>query len=249
MKKTSLSFYSIKRYTLLLLVLTAAFHAAAYDFLVNGIYYNKTSDNTVEVTYRNLTEADYTGSIVIPDEVEYDGTTFSVTSIGVSAFAYSYTLNSVTIGNAITSIDMYAFLNCNDLTSVTMPESVASIGSSAFAYCYALPSIYIPASVTEIGNDAFNSCKSLKSLTIDDGEATLSLGSGVFEKCPLETLYLGRNLSYNSSPGYGYSPFYEMTKLESVVIGTSITSIGDSAFRKCTSLSSLEIGNSVNSIG
>ena len=39
------------------------------------------------------------------------------------------------------------------------------------------------------------------------------------------------------------------SSLESVVIGDSVTSIGESAFRGCSSLESVVIGDSVTSIG
>ncbi|MBR5187626.1 MAG: leucine-rich repeat domain-containing protein [Clostridia bacterium] len=40
-----------------------------------------------------------------------------------------------------------------------------------------------------------------------------------------------------------------MNALESVLIGNSVTSIGDRAFIRCSSLTSVEIGDSVTSIG
>ena len=53
---------------------------------------------------------------------------------------------------------------------------------------------------------------------------------GLFYYCPLETLYLGRNISYNSDSRYGYSPFYGNTTLISVTIGNNVTSTGKYAF-------------------
>ena len=58
----------------------------AHDFEVNGIFYNKTSDSTVEVTYRGhyytSYDDEYSVVVVIPSSVNYKGTTYSVTSIG-----------------------------------------------------------------------------------------------------------------------------------------------------------------------
>ena len=58
----------------------------------------------------------------------------------------------------------------------------------------------------------------------------------MFYDCPLETLYLGRNLSYNTDSYYGYSPFYNKSTLTSVTIGNSVTSIVSGAFYGCTGL-------------
>ena len=169
------------------------------------------------------------------------------------------TKNTVAVTYRGSSYDTYS----NEYTgNEVIPESVwyngytysvTSIGSYAFAYCW-LTSIVIPNSVTGIGNQAFEGCTSLKDLRIEDGEGTLSLGynssyEGLFYDCPLETLYLGRDLSYNTDGYYGYSPFYGKSTLKSVTIGNSVTSIGEYAFLGCSGLTSIEIPNSVTSIG
>ena len=93
-------------------------------------------------------------------------------------------------------------------------------------------------------------CTSLKELCIEDGTESLSLGynnyyslygggQGLFYDCPLETLYLGRNLSYNTDRKYGYSPFYNNKTLTSITIGNSVTSIDDYAFYGCSGLASV----------
>ena len=165
----------------------------------------------------------------------------SVTSIGYSAFHNCTGLTSITIPNSVTSIGNSAFWGCDGLTSITIPNSVTSIGNHAFWGCTGLTSITIPNSVTSIGSWAFDDCTGLTELIIEDGKETLSLGyndidEGLFYDCPLEKLYLGRNLSYNATQSYGYSPFYNKTKLKEVTIGNSVTSIGNSAFYGCSNL-------------
>ena len=63
---------------------------SAHDFEVDGIYYNFLSkqDKTVEVTYQgnNFSLDEYAGDVVTPPSVTYQGTTYSVTSIGDHAF-------------------------------------------------------------------------------------------------------------------------------------------------------------------
>ena len=108
----------------------------------------------------------------------------------------------------------------------------------AFRGCYGLTSVEIGNSVTSIGNTAFYGCSSLSHLIIEDGEKELTIQSGIFYKCPITSLYLGRNLS-------NYNDF---KSLKTLTIGSSITSIGSSTFSNCTSLTAVEIPNSVTSI-
>lgn len=54
----------------------------------------------------------YSGNVVIPSSVGYNGITYSVTSIGEDAF-----------------------YNCDSLTSIEIPEGVTSIGDAAFRNC------------------------------------------------------------------------------------------------------------------
>ena len=203
----------------------------AHDFKVDDIYYNILSptDKTVEVTYRggysSSYDNEYTGSVVIPESVTYNGSTYSVTSIGD-----------------------WAFDCCKGLTSITIPNSVTSIGSSAFASCTGLTSIEIPGSVTDIRHRAFNDCTSLKELCIEDGEDVLVLGcndveKGLFYDCPLETLYLGRILSYEKSSEFGSSPFYGVETLASVGIGAS--GLDENLFAGCANINNLGFNTEV----
>ena len=255
--------------TLLLLCTTVA---SAHDFEVEGIYYTITdaTNKTVEVTYRgsyyNSYDNEYTGSVVIPESVTYDGTTYSVTSIGEiafrgctgltsitipnsvtsiehDAFAYCTGLTSITIPNSVTSIENYAFLGCKELTSITIPNSVTSIGNHTFDGCTELTSITIPNSVTSIGNYAFLGCTGLTSITIPN--SVTSIGNDAFNGCTGLTSITIPN-SVTSIESYA---FYYCTGLTSVVIPNSVTSIEDYAFYYCSGLTSIEIPNSVTSIG
>ena len=103
--------------------------ARAYDAYIDGIYYNFSGDEATVTSY------DMGAVVVIPATVTYYSTTYSVTSIGDSAFECCSSLTSVTIPNSVTSIGNSAFAQCSSLTSVTIPNSVTSIGNSAFAQC------------------------------------------------------------------------------------------------------------------
>ncbi|MBR6845850.1 MAG: leucine-rich repeat domain-containing protein [Bacteroidaceae bacterium] len=166
--------------TLLLLAVTIL--TWAYDFEVDGIYYNKNSDGTsVTVTYKSTSYKSYSGSVTIPSQVTYSGKNYSVTRIGNQAFLRCTSLTSVTIPNSVTSIGYYAFYGCSGLTSVTIPNSVTSIGYYAFYKCSGLTSVTIPYSVTSIGGGAFYGCSGLTSVTIPN--SVTSIGGSAFRAC------------------------------------------------------------------
>ena len=224
--------------TLLLLCFA---NANAHDFEVDGIYYNITSSSnkTVEVTYRGTSfdqySNEYTGSVVIPSSVTYNGTTYSVTTIGSEAFYSCSGLTSVTIPNSVTSIGWSAFDGCSGLTSVTIPNSVTSIGSSAFFDCSGLTSVTIPNSVTSIENYAFIDCSRLTSVTIPN--SVTSIGNGAFYYCyDLTSVTIP-----NSVTSIGYQAFYKCTGLTSVTIGNSVTTIRSEAFYYCTGLKEIYV--------
>ena len=178
-------------------------------------------------------------------------------SYGYSPFHNKEKLTLVTIGEKVTEIGDYAFSGCSGLKSITFPESMTEIGKWAFDGCNGITSITIPKSVTIIKGGAFSDCTSLKELTIEDGSETLSLGcivdeydegQGLFYDCPLEGIYLGRNLSYSIGDSYGYSPFYNKRELTSVTIGEEVTSIARFAFYNCNALTSITIPKGITSI-
>ena len=74
----------------LVAVLLTALSAQAYDFKSGDLYYRITSNSTVEVTDQSSSSSNYSGltSAIIPSSVTYNGTTYSVTSIGSYAFYY-----------------------------------------------------------------------------------------------------------------------------------------------------------------
>ena len=216
MKATKLLRFSIA----IAMMLCASFPTLAYDFVVNGIYYNylDKSAKTVEVTSGS---PKYTGAVTIPSSVTYSGTTYSVTSIGDNAFE-----------------------SCEGLTSVTIPNSIASIGSGAFRSCYSLTEVTIPNSVTSIGSSAFNGIYGSFEVHITDLSAWCKIDFGDYNANPLSgggELNLNGNeindlVIPNDITEIKNYAFCYCTGLTSVTIPNSVTSIGDRAFRGCDNL-------------
>lgn len=104
----------IVKVTMLLAVLIMSAKAFAYDFEVDGIYYNILSDTTCEVTYKSLgSRNDYIGKVIIPKQVsKYHVGTKRVVAIGACAFALCPSLSSIDIPNSVKEIGNSAFENC-----------------------------------------------------------------------------------------------------------------------------------------
>ena len=175
--------------------------------------------------------------------------------------AYIGNGGDVTIPTSVTSIANYAFYGCIGLTSVTIPNSVTSIGNYAFGECSGLTSVTIPNSVTSIGNDAFYNVRYIEY----HGSATgspwgaismngITEGDFVFSDATKQVLLAysgaGGSVVIPSTVGtIGEYAFYGCRGLTSVTIPNSVTSIGYMAFWECRGLTSVTIPNSVTSIG
>ena len=148
-------------------------NASAYDFEVDGIYYNIVSagDRTCAVTYKEKSSIPtYSGVLTIPETVVYNTQTIKVTGINDYAFYYN-DLKEINLPNTLTFIGYRAFDGCSKLEKITLPQSLESIGSYAFENCNNLTNIAIPKSVTKIGDNLgyaiFPKCTKLKSIIVD----------------------------------------------------------------------------------
>ncbi len=237
----------------------------AYDFEVDGIYYDIIFGSTTAVTFKDSSYGSYSGDITIPNTVEYDGKTYNVISIGERAFYGSSSLESVVIPQGVTSIEKEAFYNCTGLLSISIPESVSEIGAYAFYWCSSLTgelvipkgvpeikeytfqgctsltSVVIPSSVTYINNNAFNQCWSLTSINIPN--SVTGIGREAFGYSGLTSVVIP-----SSVRNMGNSVFIDCFDLRSAVIANGVKNMGQYLFLSCTNLASFVVPNSVTEI-
>ena len=175
----------------------------------------------------------------------------SVTSIGDSAFYGCRSLSEIVIPSSVTSIGDFAFSGCDSLSEIVIPSSVTSIGDWAFSYCFSLKYISIPKSVIGLNGNPFVECK---------GKLECLSPNFVYEDDILFNKDKSRIISFrnqniesyvipSSVTSIGDSAFYGCRSLSEIVIPSSVTSIGDSAFSSCDSLSEIVIPSSVTNIG
>ena len=239
-------------------LLSSSIPSIAYDCKVDNIYYNlNNEDKTASVTYMGLYSSNnkdaYVGNIIIPESTTYNGTTYSVTSIGKNAFHGCSGLTSVTIPNSVTSIGDGAFANCSGLTSVVVDKNNgtydsrdncnAIIETSTNKLIVGCKNTTIPNSVTSIGDYAFSYCSGLTSVTIPN--SVTSINEYAFSGCSgLTSVTIP-----NSVTSIGEYAFSGCSGLTSVTIPNSVTYIGGYTFSRCSGLTSVTIPNSVTSIG
>lgn len=172
-------------------------------------------------------------------------------------------LDAICNSNGI--ISDYVFSGCNNLKSIRLGERISSIGDYSFSRCSSLEFfdtsqstslsgyMYFSKSLNHIGNYAFNECKGIENIVIEDRDEELTLGSNgqspLFSSFPLNSVYIGGDISYNTSSYCGYSPFYRNTSLRTVVITDKETEISENEFYGCTNLQSFSIGDGVITFG
>ncbi len=196
-----------------------------------GVTYTLNNDETATVSDCDGTVT----SIKIPSNVESNGQTYTVTSIGNFAFSWCTGLTSVTIPDSVTSIGYGAFSECISLTSVTIPDSVTSIGDFAFTHCAGLTSVTIPGSVTSIGDYAFSECSGLTSVDIPDG--VTSIGDRAFGNCTeLTSVTFAGTVPEN----WGDSPFHNCHAMQTVYLSADMTQEQQAAWKSALNAAGLD---------
>ena len=171
----------------------------------------------------------YNGYITIPSAFNYQGNTYSVTSIGDGAFN-----------------------NCSGLISITIPNSVTSIGRNAFIDCNGLTTVTIGNSVTSIDEYAFTGCNRLTKVIINDIAAWFGISFADETSNPLyysHHLYSDKNTEITNLvipdgvTSIGNYAFWGCSGITSVTIPNSVTSIGENAFGDCFGLASVTLNS------
>ena len=221
--------------TLLLMLVPVL--ASAETVKINGIFYSLFPENkTAEVVsdpnkywmMENLFMERYKGDVVIPSEIEYNGVTYIVKSIGSNCFVESSGITSVTIPSTITEIKSDAFKDCVYLTKVIIEDlnkwlSIVFHGNSEPIsdgdHLEQIPNYYCFSNPLSYAHHLFLNDKEITDIEIPDNITSLN------------------------------GTFSGMSNLKSIKIPNSVTSIGDYAFSCCSSLTSIDIPKSVLSIG
>ena len=128
-----------------------------------------------------------------------------VTRIGVYAFGYAESLQSVNLPEGLTECDESAFYYCTRLAAINLPNSVTAIGGDAFRECRALHNVILPDHLTSIGYYAFYGCASLEQILLPD--SLTHLGYQAFYGCAsLAFAHVPATIDYMDGDVFGACP-------------------------------------------
>jgi hypothetical protein len=256
----------------------SSFETTGTTFESNGIYYYINDDgSTATVTYRNTSYNSYSGNVVIPEYVYYNGFNYKVNAIGERAFYNCPSLLSVSMPSCILSIGKHSFDKCTALTSMSLPYYLTVIGDYAFYSCTslnsidlcdqlktisqfsfshtAINSISIPSSVDSISYTAFNYCNSLTGITVNlHNQKYCSIDRVLFSRDGKTLVaYPGAHAANYTVPNgtevIMASAFRGGETLSHVTLPTSLREIQHSAFFENISLEEIVVPNGVTTIG
>lgn len=178
----------------------------------------------------------------------------SLTTIGNWTFRGMSKLGGIVIPNAVTTIGTYAFADDIALESAKLSTSCPWLKEGLFSECGKLQAITIPMGVNKMDTQMFTNCTSLASVTFDDDKDLIEMAygssdanNGLFRDCPVETLYLGRWLSYNTEVP-SRSPFYSIAELKNLTLGKYLKVVDKYMFSYCTGLENVYVPDNITSI-
>lgn len=231
----------VQKIVILVIILLPVFDTSASTQIGSLCYNLDSSTKTAQVTHSNYTFS----SIEIPEKINYNGITYTVTTIGYQAFKGSVNLSSIKFPNTIETIGSDAFYKCNALISVVIPNSVISIKAGAFWDCSKLKNLQFSSDsrIQNIDDFAFSGCANLEN--VDFPASITSIGKQAFSLCSkLTQVILPKNITL-----IGEAAFYKCSALEDVYIPKSLHKISDGAFSVCPNMKNITIEEGVEVLG
>ena len=237
----------MKKIYALFIVCFVAGLAYANGVKIDEIYYILIdSTHTAKVTYTTTASPTiktnaYSGDVIIPATVTQDGTTYTVTAIGDSAFFGSAKLTSVYFPESLTKISGSAFWKCTLLTQFSVDPNNAvysTIDGVLFSKdktrLVLFPfgrggEYYVPSSTKKIGGGAFTLNSSIEKVVLPD--ETDSIVGWSFNESNLKSVEFGKKMKF-----IGEGAFYFCANLRSIEVPDSIKILENESFRRCSAL-------------
>ncbi|WP_162612097.1 leucine-rich repeat domain-containing protein [Flavonifractor sp. An306] len=197
-----------------------------------GFTFSSYEDGLQIDSFENL---QFKSEINVPEQIG----DFKVLKIGDDVFKDETNLTKITLPDTVTIIGSFAFGGCTNIKEIKLPDGVTSIGSLAFSDMPNLKYVNIPESCTTFGSLAWSeeAAPGNESSVLDIQSISLvEKDYSIRDKSPFSSwkgtiiipegvTKIGEDFLYNySSAG---SP------VTSVILPSTVNSIGNSAFRSC----------------
>lgn len=196
-----------------LFAVSSVLSADAYSFVADNVYYDIITGTTnCKVTYKDKKYNSYSGDVVIPEKVIYNGQTYTVTETGD-----------------------YCMRNCSDLTSVKLPSTLVTVGKGTFSKCSLLTSVDVPASVTTIATFAFNDCPKLEQVTLHEGVKTIE-SNAFLAVVSMKSITIPQTVT--EIGGWAFKNCVSLTEFN---VPANVASIGNNAFQGCVNMANINV--------
>ena len=233
-----------KKFLMLLLTLLVSVVVNAQT-KINGLYYKLDGTTKEAEVISEFYDGDdcYSGDIVIPSTVTYDGVEYNVTTIGEEAFMFSHP-TTVTIPESVRFIRSMAFDVNYSLTIYNLSKTPQKIEFNSFTKpC----KICVPSGCKE----AYEAAQYWSNLKIIDGYVkSVAIKS---EECDSVIYYEINTDTKEAEVISGDTKYSGVIAIPSTVtydgVEYNVTSIADKAFNECKKLLYVGIPNTVTTIG
>lgn len=250
----------------------------AIHYSVNDFNYVKKDNFIYILDFSNLSAKltkviSTTDELEIPSQIEYQGTSFNVTSIETNTFSNNSAINKLILPSSIKTMKPNAFkVNLNevyykgniynwcDISFENYSSTPMSSGSSLYMYnanssFEKVEKLIIPSGIEKIKQYQFAGINNLTSIVIDS--SVKNIGLGAFYECKavvsVDIPFTGDG-SNNHEFGYIFSNSNTSTNssvpytLKDVNINKE-TTISNGAFKGCKSIHNIRYTNNLTSIG
>lgn len=175
------------------------------------------------------------GTLTIPETVEYNERTYTVTVIGAFAFSEKNKFTGgLKLPASLQSIEDGGFYACTGLTgNLELPANLQNIGRGAFGGCIGFDGeLRLPDSIENIGSKAFEDCDGISSIHVGSGIKTIGMdafpaGTPLATDSPRVQLLLVRYLDMESLPLVSWNGKEDVLPGAIVMVDRDITLSGN----------------------
>lgn len=245
-------------------ILMCMFVLSAHAYEKDNLIFEITSEEEATVSVRADEEAFKATSVVIPEKIDIDGKTYTVTELssfgfygceslvdiqlpntlkllGQQCFDECFNLKSVDIPNGC-ELESYVFNACMKLERVHLPDDLTFLNEGTFAYCRSLTDVNIPATLKTISWYAFSGCWKLNDVKLPP--TLTSIEKGAFKYClSLDEISIPETVTTLMAEA-----FAGCVNLKKANIPSNITLINEAVFDSCLVLQEIVIPENVTVI-